>query len=411
MELVIRRARLRGKEGLYDIAVENGKITAILEKVKGEGEVEIDAAGRLTVPAFIDPHIHLDKVLTAETVRVNVSGTLMEAIEILWDAKRKYTVEDVKRRASKVIEWEVMNGVTRIRTHCDIDTIGGLTALKALLELRREYRDIADIQIVAFPQEGIFTDPGADELMRKAMELGADVVGGMPHTEATDDTAKKHVDFLFELAKEYNADIDSHVDETDDPFSRCIEYMAWKTIQEGYKGRVTADHVCALASSNDYHASKVIRWIKAAEMNIETNPETNLVVEGRLDTYPKRRGLTRVKQLLNAGVNVTFGQDCVKDAFYPYGKCDPLQVGFVLALAEQMTSPAEMEKVLDMLTFNAAKTLRVKDYGIEVGKRADIVILDAETVWEALRLQPARLYVIKEGKIIAENRFERKLNR
>ncbi len=411
MDLVIRRARLRGKEGLYDIGVENGKVVSISERVREKGEVEIDAGCKLVVPALIDPHIHLDKVLTAEMVRVNVSGTLMEAIEILWEAKRRYTIEDVKKRASKVIEWEVMNGVTRIRTHCDIDTIGGLTALKALLELKKEYRDIVDIQIVAFPQEGIYTDPGTDELMRKAMELGADVVGGMPHTEATDDIAKKHVDFLFELAKEYDADIDSHVDETDDPSSRCVEYMAWKTIQEGYEGRVTADHVCALASYDDYHANKVIRWIKAAKMNIETNPETNLVVEGRLDTYPKRRGLTRVKQLLKAGVNVTFGQDCVRDAFYPFGKCDLLQVGFVLALAEQMTSPSEIEMVFDMMTFNAAKTLGVTDYGIEVGRRADLVVLDTETVWEALRLQPARLYVIKEGKIVAENRFERKLNR
>lgn len=411
MDLIVRNARLRGRDGLYDIGVENGRITEISRRVRGEADREVDAGGRLVLPAFIDPHIHLDKVLTAETIRVNRSGTLREAIEILWDAKRRYTVEDVKSRASKVVEWEVLNGVTRIRTHCDVDTIGGLTALKALLELRRDYSDLVDIQIVAFPQEGIFTDPGSEGLLRKAMELGADVVGGMPHAEATDEMARKHVDKIFEIAMEYDADIDSHVDETDDPYSRCVEYMAWKTFRENYNGRVTADHVCALASYDDYHAAKVIGLIRKAGMNIETNPETNLVLEGRLDTYPKRRGLTRVRQLLESGVNVTYGQDCVKDAFYPYGKCDPLQTGFTLALAEQLTTSSQMELIIDMATYNAAKTLRIGDYGLEVGKRADLVVVDAESVWEALRLQPPRLYVIRKGRIVAENRQERKIYR
>jgi len=411
VDLIVRNARLRGRDGLYDIGVENGRITEISRRVRGEADREVDAGGRLVLPAFIDPHIHLDKVLTAETIRVNRSGTLREAIEILWDAKRRYTVEDVKSRASKVVEWEVLNGVTRIRTHCDVDTIGGLTALKALLELRRDYSDLVDIQIVAFPQEGIFTDPGSEGLLRKAMELGADVVGGMPHAEATDEMARKHVDKIFEIAMEYDADIDSHVDETDDPYSRCVEYMAWKTFRENYNGRVTADHVCALASYDDYHAAKVIGLIRKAGMNIETNPETNLVLEGRLDTYPKRRGLTRVRQLLESGVNVTYGQDCVKDAFYPYGKCDPLQTGFTLALAEQLTTSSQMELIIDMATYNAAKTLRIGDYGLEVGKRADLVVVDAESVWEALRLQPPRLYVIRKGRIVAENRQERKIYR
>ena len=331
LDLIVRDVRLRGRDGLYDVGIKDGRIVEISRHVSGETEMEIDAGGKLALPGLIDPHIYLDKVLTVETVRVNRSGTLREAIEILWDAKRRYTVEDVKRRASKVVEWEVLSGVTRIRTHCDVDAIGGLTALKALLELRKEYSSTVNIQIVAFPQEGIFTDPGAEELLRKAMELGADVVGRMPHAEATDENARRHIDVIFQIAKEYDADIDAHVDETDDPYSRCVEYMAWKTLKEGYEGRVTADHVCALASYDDYHAAKVIELIRRARMNIETNPETNLVLEGRLDTYPKR--LTRVRQLLKAGVNVTYGQDCVKDAFYPYGKCDPLQTGFILALS------------------------------------------------------------------------------
>jgi len=404
MDLIVRRARIRGREGLFDIGIEGKRIIRIEEKILERAEEEIDAAGNLVSPAFVDPHIHLDKVLTAEYIRPNLSGTLKEAIEILWEAKSSYTVEEIKKRASKVIKWELLNGVTRIRTHADVDTISGLTPVKALIELREEWKGVVDIQVVAFPQEGIITDPGADELLRKAMELGADVVGGMPHTELADDDSKRHIDILFEIAKEFNADIDAHVDETDDPNSRCIEYMAVKTIKEGYEGRVMADHVCALASYDDYHAAKVIGAIKRAGINVETNPETNLVLEGRLDTYPKRRGLTRVRELLQAGVNVTYGQDCVKDAFYPFGRCDPLEVGFVLALAEQMTRPEEIEKVFDMSTINAAKAIGIaEEYGIEVGKIADLVVIDAKDVHEAIRTQPPRLWVISRGRIVAKN--------
>jgi len=412
MDLVVHNARIRGRKRPIDIGIEHGRIVEIARRVKGRSKDMIDAMGRLTSPAFIEPHIHLDKVLTSERLRSSDSGTLQEAIEILWDAKRKYSVQDVKRRAGQVVELEALNGATRLRTHVDVDTIGGLTACRALVELKKEYSDVMDIQVVAFPQEGILLDEGAEELMRKAMEMGADVVGGMPHAEMTRELSMRHVDILFEIAREYNADIDAHVDETDDPSSRCAEYMAAKTIENGYQGRVTADHVCALASYDDYHAERVIRALKLANMTVETNPETNLVVQGRLDAYPKRRGLTRVKELVRSGVNVTYGQDCVSDAFYPFGKADLLQTGFVLALAAQMTAPSEIEAVLDMVTTNAAKAMRISaEYGIQVGKRADLVVVDAASVPEALRLQPDRLSVIKEGRVIAENRSSRKLLR
>ncbi len=412
MDLVVRNAKIRGRIKPVDVGIEDGKIVKIAPRIKGRARDVVEAMGRLTSPAFIEPHIHLDKVLTSEKVRASRSGTLQEAIEILWDAKRKYSVQDVKRRAGQVIELEALNGATRLRTHVDVDTIGGLTACKALLGLKKEYADVMDIQVIAFPQEGILLDEGAEELMRKAMEMGADVVGGMPHAEMTRELSMKHVDILFEIAREYNADIDAHVDETDDPSSRCMEYMAAKTIENGYQGRVTADHVCALASYDDYHAEKVIRLLKLGNITVETNPETNLVVQGRLDTYPKRRGLTRVKELVQSGVNVTYGQDCICDAFYPFGKADLLQTGFVLALAAQMTAPSEIEAVFDMITTNAAKAMRITpEYGIQVGKRADLVIIDAVGVPEALRLQPDRLWVIKEGKVIAENRSSRKILR
>ncbi|HID90551.1 TPA: cytosine deaminase [Candidatus Bathyarchaeota archaeon] len=412
MSLVIRNARLRGYEKPRDILVEDGRIARIADRIATRSDREIDAQGRLTSPAFIDPHIHLDKILIGEVARPNVSGSLWEAIEIMWELKREYTVEDVKRRAERVVEWAVMNGTTRIRTHVDVDTIAGLTPLRALLELRRECADIADVQIVAFPQEGIVRDEGAEELLRKAMDMGADVVGGMPHAEMTDDDSKRHVDVIFEIAKEYDADIDAHVDETDDPYSRCLEYIACKTVREKYQGRVMVDHACALASYDDYHAERVIRWLKEAGINVETNPETNVVLQGRLDTYPKRRGLTRVKQLLRSGINVTYGQDCIKDTFYPFGQADMLEVGFVLALLEQMTLPQEINAVFDMATVNAAKAIgAIDDYGIEVGKRADIVVIDAESVQEALRVRPSRLYVIRNGRIVAEGRATKRVIR
>jgi cytosine deaminase len=412
MELIIRNARLRKKKKLFDIGIEKGLIKKISNKISGKAKNEIEAQGRLTTPAFIEPHLHLDKALTSDMVNANKISTLNKAIELMWDVKKSFTKKDVKKRAGRVIELAALNGTTRMRTHCDIDTVAGLTGLRALLELKRECRDIMDLEIIAFPQEGIFTNPGTEDLMRKAMESGADVVGGMPHIELTDETAKSHVDVVFEIAKEFDADIDSHVDETDDPLSRTIEYLTWKTIEEGYQGRVTACHVCSLSAYDDYHAQKVIQAIKRANINVQTNPETNVFLQGRLDGYPKRRGLTRVKQLVQAGVNVTFGQDCIKDPFYPFGKVDPLQTGFILSLLAQMTTPDELEKIYDMMTFNAAKAMNITDqYGIEIGKRADIVIIDCESITDAFRNQPVRKHVIKEGRIIAVGKIEKKLHR
>jgi cytosine deaminase len=269
-----------------------------------------------------------------------------------------------------------------------------------------------DLQIVAFPQEGIIRDPGTEELMRKAMELGADLVGGMPHHERSHEEAKHHIDIAFDIAREFDADIDMHVDETDDPNSKSLEYLAEKTIAESYQGRVTAGHTCALAAYPDDYAREVIRKVKLAEINMITNPATNLVIQGRGDRQPIRRGITRVKELLAAGVNVTFGQDCVDDAFYPFGRADMLEVALITAHAAQLTTPAEIETVFKMMTTNAARTLGVlDDYGIAVGKRADIVILNAESPKDAIRRQVERRYVIKDGRAIAENTSLRKLSK
>lgn len=409
LDFVVRNAKIVGEAKLTDIGIKGDKIAEI-GKIKAKARKEIDAKGMLISPAFIDPHIHLDKCMIGDNIRPNVSGTLQEAIEIIWEKKRKYTVADVVKRAGEVIKLATLNGTTRMRTHADVDTIGGLTPIKGLLAVREKFKNIMDIQIVAFPQEGILRDPGTEELMRKAMELGANLVGGMPHHERPYSEARPHIDICFEIAKEFDADIDMHVDETDDPNSRSLEYLAEKTVKENYQGRVTAGHTCALAAYPDEYAKKVIQKVKLADINMITNPVTNLVIQGRNDKQPIRRGITRVKELLAAGVNVTFGQDCVNDAFYPFGKADMLEVANISAHAAQLTMPDEIETVFEMMTTNAARTLGVlDDYGIAIGKRANLVIIDASSPKDAIRRQPDRRWVIKGGKMIAENTSNRKL--
>lgn len=412
MELIVRNACLRETSGRVDIGIENGRIAALAQKLEGSAPQEIDAGGCLVAPTFVDPHIHLDKCLISEVVRPNVSGTLMEAIEIIWEKKQRYTIEDIMERAGKVVRWAATHGTTYMRTHVDIDSLVGLKALEGLLEVRQAYRDIIDIQIVAFPQEGIIKDPGCEDLMRKAMQAGADVVGGMPYNELTGEDSRKHIDFAFALAKEFDADIDMHVDETDDPDARTLQYLAAKTIKENYFNRVTAGHTCALAAYPDPYAAKVIGMIARAGMHMITNPATNLMLQGRFDKQPIRRGITRVKELLAAGINVAYGQDCIKDTFYPtWGQADMLEVGLITAHAAQFTQPQEIETLFDMPTFNAAKIMRLKDYGLEAGKLASFNIIDAGTEAEALRTRADRLYVIRKGKIIAQTKTDKKLYR
>jgi cytosine deaminase len=403
MDLIIRNAQLRHTEGNRDIGISGGKIVEISPKIAEQAKQEIDAQRRLTAPTFIDAHVHLDKALISEVVRPNVSGTLGEAIEIIWEKKRAYTVEDIVERANKVLRWGIGFGTTVFRTNVDVDTIGGLVPVEALMEVRKRFAGSCRIQIVAFPQEGILRDPGTEELLREAMRKGADVVGGMPFNERNEADSRRHIDICFQIAKEFGADLDMHVDETDDPSARTLELVAAKAIEEGYQGRVTAVHTCALAAYDDHHAAKVIQLVKEAGMNMVTNPATNLMLQGRLDKEPKRRGITRVKELLAAGVNVCYGQDCLKDTFYPtFGQADLLEVGMITAHAAQMSMPEEIETLFDMPTVNAAQLLRLDGYGIEVGNTADLNIIDAPTVQEAFRTQADRRYVIRQGKIIAE---------
>lgn len=403
MDLIVKNARPWRDGEVRDLYIADGHFV----EPPGDGESNdaevIDAAGRLCVAGFVEPHIHLDKALINEDVRPNVSGTLDEAIEIIWERKRAYTVEEIAERAGRVIRSALANGVTRIRSHVDIDNIGALRPLEGVAEARRRHADVMDIQIVAFPQEGILKNKGTEELMWQAMEAGADVVGGMPFNEEHPQDSARHISIAFEIARKYDADIDMHVDETDDVGARTLEMLAQQTMEHGWQGRVTAGHTCALAGYEEDYANAVIALVREAGIHMITNPATNLMLQGRLDAQPKRRGITRVKELLAEGINVSFGQDCVKDTFYPFGRVDPLEVGLIAAHAAHMSLPHEIEQVFDMQTNAAAQVMRLGDYGFAPGCVADLVILDAANAAEALTRQAARNVVIKNGQVIVES--------
>ncbi len=401
-DLIVRNAQLHRQQGLVDIVVKDGSFARIgKDLTDATAEREIDAAGRLVVPPFIDAHVHLDAVLTVGQPRYNNSGTLLEGIQIWSERKPSLTHEDVKRRALEEIKWEVAQGTLYIRSHVDVCD-PNLTALRALLEVRTEVRDICELQLVAFPQDGILSFPNGRELMRRAIELGCDVVGGIPHYEWTRDMGVEDVHYAFALAKEFNRDIDCHCDETDDPLSRFTEVMAADTIERGWQGRVTASHCTAMHSYDNAYAFKLIGLLARAQVSVVANPFDNVVLQGRFDTYPKRRGITRVKELLQAGVNVALGHDSIMDPWFPLGRGDMLAAAQLALFLCHMSGYEEIDTMLDVITANAAKALRIQDrYGIAEGKVADFLVLDAPTAIEALRLLPARLYVFKEGREIA----------
>ena len=413
MDLILRNARPVGVKAdtSVDIAIAGDRIARIAPGIEEKAKREIDAGGCLVSPPFIEPHIHLDKTQIAGDIPPNRTGTLLGGIEVIWERKRRYTVEDIVARAGKTIEMAVRNGTTRLRTHADVDTIVGLRAVEGLLEVKRRFTDLVDVQIVAFPQEGILRDPGAEDLLRQAMEMGADLVGGMPHHEKRLDHWAEHIDIAFRIAKEFDADIDMHVDETDDPAVRSLEVLADKTLAEGYQGRVTAGHTCALAAYPDDYAEEVIGKVKRAGVHMITNPATNLVVQGRGDRGLIRRGVTRVKELIAAGINVAFGQDCVYDGFYPFGTADLLEIALLTAHVAHLSLPEEVAETFRMPTVNSAKIWGLDDYGIREGGAADLVVIDCETVVQAVRLHPPRLWVVRNGRIIAESSLKSRIHR
>ncbi|HEX5188004.1 MAG TPA: amidohydrolase family protein [Streptosporangiaceae bacterium] len=410
-DLVLLNCRLEDRDQPADIAISGGLIALVAGRVDGGRAAELDVGGRLVSPAFVEPHIHLDKVGTLPLLGENRTGTLAEAIEILHKTKRAATEDEIAARAGAVIRQAVASGTTRIRSHVDVDTVGGLTPLRGVMRAAREHADLCDVQTVAFPQEGIVRDPGTADLMDAAMRQGGDVVGGMPHWEAGEQAAREHVEFCLRLAQRHDADVDMHVDETDDPASKTLAMLIDATVAHGWQGRVTAGHCCAMAAWDDEYAASVIARAVAADLCFVTNPATNLLLQGRLDREPRRRGLPRVKELLAAGLAVACGQDCVNDGFYPFGAADQLQVALILAHAAQLSLPAEIDAALAAIRHAAARVLGVRGYGLEPGCAADLVVLDAESMHEALRLQAARNWVIRRGSIVASTRTETAVHR
>jgi len=403
MDMVVRHAVVRGHQGMVDIVIEKDRIARVEAKVAGKGGREIDAAGSLVLPGLFNLHLHADKCLLGEIMRPNLSGTLPEAIEITNDFKRKYDPAEVAERASRAIEVGVKNGTTFFRLFADVGTIGRLRAARGLLLAREKFGGYCDIQVVAFPQEGIVRDPGAAELLDEAMKEGCDIVGGLPWYEYTDAEAREHIDICFDIAKRYDRDIHMLVDDTDDANSRSLEYLALKTMRENFHGRVAASHCGAMAAYNDVYAAKIVDMVATAGVTISVNAHINLVCSARLDREPRRRGIARVKELLIRGANVVTSQDDVNDPYYPFGKPDPLECVSMIAHVAQLTLPHELEQAMSMVTENAAKAARVDDYGIAPGKRADLVVVGAPSVHEAIRLQPLRRHVIKGGREVARS--------
>jgi len=399
--LIIRNALVWGTDAPQDLAIRDG-CYVVASPTGATTAREIDAAGRLCIPGFVEPHIHLDKVLLAESVPVNRSGSLSEAIEILGERKATYDAAEIAERAGRIVTLAITNGVTRMRTHIDVDSVCGLIPLEALLEVRERYSEAIDLQIVAFPQLGILNDRGTERLLRQAMERGADVIGGMPFNEAGPAESREHIRVAFEIARTHDTDVDMHIDETDDPDARTLEMLCDATIENGWQGRVTAGHTCALAAYPKDYADHVIDLVAQAGIHIITNPATNLMLQGRDDDHPKRRGITRVKELLARGVNVSFGQDNLRDMFYPFGRDDPLELALLTAHAAHMSQPDEIEAVFAMATVNGARVLGLSDYGTDPGCAGDLVVLDARSAAEAITGKTDRIYVIKRGRVVAE---------
>ena len=401
LDLIIRNANLPDGRRGWDIAVQEGRVKELTPAISAPARKEIDAAGCLVTPPFVDSHFHMDSALSYGRPRVNRSGTLLEGIQLWGELKPQLTIESIKERARKLCQWAIARGTLAIRSHVDVGD-PQMLAVKALLEIRREFKPYLDLQLVAFPQDGYFRLPANRENMVRALDMGVDVVGGIPHFERTLADGAESVTALCELAARRGLMVDMHCDESDDPLSRHIETLACQAQRLGLQARVTGSHLTSMHSMDNYYVSKLIPLMAEAGVHAVANPLINITLQGRHDTYPKRRGLTRVKELMQAGVNVAFGHDCVMDPWYPLGSHDMLEVAHMGLHVAQMTGTEEMHRLFGAVTINGAKTLGLEGYGLEPGCFADLVVLQAGDPVEALRLKPARLFVIRRGEVIAE---------
>lgn len=400
VDLIIKNANLSNDQTGVDIACKDGVIISIERGINANAKKTIDAQGHLVSPPFVDPHFHMDATLSLGTPRMNVSGTLLEGISLWSELKPIQNVEQIIDRALRYCDLAVSMGIGAIRSHVDICD-NSLKGVEALLEVQRKVAPYIELQLVAFPQDGIFRDPNAKVNLINALDMGVNVVGGIPHFERTMQDGADSVKFLCEIAAERGLMVDMHCDESDDPQSRHIETLAFETSRLGLHGRVAGSHLTSMHSMDNYYVSKLIPLMSEAEIHVIPNPLINIMLQGRHDSYPKRRGQTRVPELKNAGINVGFGSDCVMDPWYSLGKADMLDVAHMGLHVGQLSSRLDMEWCFDAVTLNSANIMGLEGYGLKRGCKADMVILQANDKIDAIRLRANRLFVIRAGKVIS----------
>ena len=401
-ELLVKNATLPDGRSGIDVACNKGEIVALENGISAEAKVTIDANGWLVAPPFVDPHFHMDATLSLGNPRMNVSGTLLEGIALWGELKKLQSIEDIVERALKYCDLATSMGIGAIRSH--VDTCDDeLKGVQALLEVRKQVKDYIDLQLVAFPQDGVLRDPTALENTIRALDMGVDIVGGIPHFERTMQQGADSVKLLCELAAERGLMVDMHCDESDDPLSRHIETLAYETKRLGLQGRVAGSHLTSMHSMDNYYVSKLIPLIIEAEVHAIPNPLINIMLQGRHDTYPKRRGQTRVRELRDAGITVGFGSDCVMDPWYSLGRADMLDVAFMGLHVGQLSSREDMAWCFQAVTENSAKIMGLDGYGIAVGCNANFNILQAQNSIEAVRLRAHRINIIRQGRVIASN--------
>jgi cytosine/creatinine deaminase len=401
LDLLIYNATLPDGRTNASIAVQDGKIVEVSLGLQAPAHEALDAQGQLLSPPFVDAHFHMDATLSYGLPRVNQSGTLLEGIALWSEVKPLLTVDALVNRAMQYCDWAVGKGLLAIRTHVDVCDVR-LLAVDALLEVKKRVAPYIDLQLVAFPQDGVLRAPGALDNLKRALDKGVDVVGGIPHFERTMQEGAQSIKLLCEIAAERGLLVDMHCDESDDPLSRHVETLAFEAQRLGLQGRVVGSHLTSMHSMDNYYVSKLLPLMREAQLGVIANPLINITLQGRHDTYPKRRGMTRVPELLHAGLTVAFGHDCVMDPWYSLGSADMLEVASMGLHVAQMTSQAAMRQCFDAVTINPAKLMHLQSYGVEKGCNADFVLLQARDPVEALRLRATRLKVFKRGKVIAE---------
>jgi cytosine deaminase len=400
MDLIVKNASLSDGRSGIDIGITAGRIVAVEAGITTEAGEVIDAAGHLLSPAFVDPHFHMDATLSLGSPRLNVSGTLLEGIKLWGELKPLLTHEALVERALRYCDLAVAQGLLAIRSHVDVSDPRLLT-VEALLDVQERVKPYIDLQLVAFPQDGYYRSPDASAALDRALGMGVDIVGGIPHFERTMADGAASVEALCRIAAERGLRIDLHCDETDDPLSRHVETLAAQVIRFGLQGRAVASHCTSMHSMDNYYVSKLIPLIAEADLSIVANPLINITIQGRHDTYPKRRGMTRVPELKSAGINVAFGHDCVMDPWYSLGSGDMLEVAHMAVHAVPMTSREAIRGAFESITVNSARAMGLEGYGDAVGCRADLVLLQARDPIEAIRLKATRLAVIRAGKVVA----------